>query len=346
MRSEHGDRPRAGAAAAVRLRERLVQVEVDDVEAHVAGPGDAHHRVQVRAVVVERRPRVVHDPGDLLDVAVEQAERVRVREHQAGDVVAGLRAQVVHVHAAVLRGADLHDLVAGHRHRRRVRAVRRVGGQHLGALLAAVLVVGARQQEPRQLAVRPGARLERHVRQPRDLAERSLEPPHQLERALRVLGVLERVEASVPGQRRNALVELRVVLHRARAERVEALVQVEVLRRQRRVVAHQLGLRDLGQLRRPLADRTRREQLLDRHLGHVQLRRGERPAAGPRALEDGERVFAHTPTPVAGSPAAPPRPPRGLGQAVDVLLGAPFRDGNEKAVRILGVVAAEPDSPG
>ena len=34
----HDDRPAAGAAAAVRLRERLVQVDVDDVEAHVAGP--------------------------------------------------------------------------------------------------------------------------------------------------------------------------------------------------------------------------------------------------------------------------------------------------------------------
>jgi aconitase A len=79
----------------VRLRERLVQVEVDDVEPHVAGPRDPHHRVEVRAVVVERRAGVVHDPRDLLDVAVEQPERVRVREHQAGHVLAGLLPQVV-----------------------------------------------------------------------------------------------------------------------------------------------------------------------------------------------------------------------------------------------------------
>jgi hypothetical protein len=48
-----GDRAGAGAAAAVRLAERLVQVDVDDVEAHVAGPRVAHHRVEVGAVVVE-----------------------------------------------------------------------------------------------------------------------------------------------------------------------------------------------------------------------------------------------------------------------------------------------------
>ena len=103
MRSRHRDRPGARAAAAVRLRERLVQVEVDDVEAHVAGPRAAHHGVEVRAVVVERRADAVDDPGDLLDVPVEHAERVRVGEHQAGDVVVGLRAQVVDVDAAVRR---------------------------------------------------------------------------------------------------------------------------------------------------------------------------------------------------------------------------------------------------
>ena len=84
--------PDAGPAAAVGLGERLVQVEVHDVEAHVAGPGDPHDGVQVRAVVVERRAGVVDDARDLLDVRVEEPERVRVGEHQAGDAVVGLGA--------------------------------------------------------------------------------------------------------------------------------------------------------------------------------------------------------------------------------------------------------------
>ena len=280
IRSEHGDRPGPRAAAAVRLGEGLVQVVVDDVEAHVAGPRDAHDRVQVGAVVVERGPRLVHDPRDLLDVAVEQAERVGVGQHQAGDVVGRLGAQVVEVHAAVLGRADLDDLVARHRHRRRVGAVRGVRREHLGLLLAAVLVVGAREQQAGQLAVRARARLQRHVRQPRDLRQRALEAPHQLQRALRVLGVLERVQAGVPGQRRHPLVQLRVVLHRARAERVEALVEVEVLRRQRHVVAHQLGLGDLGQLGGPLArSATPGSSSRHRHLGHVGCGRRERAPA-------------------------------------------------------------------
>ena len=116
------------------------------------------------------------------------------------------------------------------------------GVEHLVAGLAAVLVVGAREQHARELAVRAGRGLQRDVGQARDLRQRALQVPHQLERALRALGVLQRVQAGVPGQRGDALVQARVVLHRARAERVEARVEVEVALGQAHVVAHDLGL--------------------------------------------------------------------------------------------------------
>ena len=208
------------------------------------------------------------------------------------------------------RRADLHDLVAGHRHRRRVGAVRGVRRQHLRLVLAAVLVVGAREQQAGQLAVRAGARLERHVRQARDLRQRALQAPHQLERALRVLGVLERVQPGVAGQRRHPLVQLRVVLHRARAERVEALVQVEVLRRQRHVVAHQLGLA------RPRAARPGRSRTCDAGSSSATgtsgtSGRGRRESAPPRAraLEDRHRLVARS------SLTRPPPPARRRGAA-------------------------------
>ena len=128
MPSRTATGPAAGPAAAVRLRERLVQVEVDDVEAHVAGPRAADDRVQVRAVVVEERAGVVEDPRHLLDPLVEEPERRRVRQHQPRRPLVHLRAQVVEVEVAARVGRDLLELVAGHRHARGVRAVRGVGG--------------------------------------------------------------------------------------------------------------------------------------------------------------------------------------------------------------------------
>ena len=211
------------------------------------GPRAAHDRVQVRAVVVERPAQLVDDRGDLGDVLVEEPERVRVGEHQAGDLVGRLRAQVVDVDAAALVGGDLDRLVAGHRHRRRVGPVGGVGGQHLGPLLAAILVVGAGEQQPGELAVRAGRRLQADVRKAADLAQRALQPPHQLQRPLGPLRVLRRVQPGVAGERRDLLVEARVVLHRARAERVRPGVEVEVAPREPVVVADDLRLGDLGQ---------------------------------------------------------------------------------------------------
>ena len=81
-----------------------------------------------------------------------------------------------------------------------------------------------------------------------------------------------------PGSGDDSLVDPRVVLHRAGAERVEAGVDAEVPIRERREVPDELGLADLGQSRRALAAELRRH-----------LRRGQvvRRARGRRGGPDG-----------------------------------------------------------
>ena len=99
----------------MRLRERLVQIEVDDVEPEVAGPRDSANRVQIRAVVVHQRACAVEDPRDLFDSLVEEPERRWVRQHQARRARADLRAQLLEVDVAAAIGADVDELVTGHR---------------------------------------------------------------------------------------------------------------------------------------------------------------------------------------------------------------------------------------
>ena len=183
--------------------------------------------------------------------------------------------------------ASLTTLQAGHRDGRGVGAVGGVGREDLGAGLAAILVVGAGEQDPGELAVRAGGGLQADVRQARDLAEGRLEVPHQLERALRAFGVLQRVQARVAGQRGDALVQARVVLHRARAERVEAGVEVEVALGEAHVVAHDLRLGELRQPRR-LGAAQLAEQLRGVDRGDVERGALERAPTGRAALEDRE----------------------------------------------------------
>ena len=153
-----GDRGGAGAGttAAVRHAERLVQVEVQNVGAQVAGAGDADHGVHVGAVHVHQPTGIVHGRGDVGDALYEQAERVGVGDHQPGDVVVERILQRGEVEAAVCAGGHGTRPVAGHGGGGRVGAVRRIGHQHGGALAACRRVESADDQRAGKLAV--GAR--------------------------------------------------------------------------------------------------------------------------------------------------------------------------------------------
>jgi len=85
-----------------------------------------------------------------------------------------------------------------------------------------------------------------------DLHEHLLELVGEREHALRRAVRLTRME--IREQRGRAVVDLRVVLHRARAERVHAAIDGVVELRKMRVVPHHLRLRELGksERRRPL----------------------------------------------------------------------------------------------
>ena len=74
----------------------------------------------------------------------------------------------------------------------------------------------------------------------------------QFERALHRALRLQRMEVGEAGQPRHLLVEPRVVLHRARAERVEAAVDRVILLRQAREMPDDLRLAEARQTDRAL----------------------------------------------------------------------------------------------
>ena len=228
----------------------------------------------------------MEDPRHLLDPLVEQAERGRVREHEARRALVDLSAEVIEVEVPARIGLDAFELIARHRHARRIRAVRRVRGDDRVALLAAIGEVRAHEHEPGQLSLRACRRLQRHGREARDLGEDPLQVPHELERALRVLVVGVRMQVAEAGKRCEPLVHARVVLHRAGAERIEAGVDAERAIGERREVADDLRLGELGQ-----PGRARAAQRVG-NLRHREVR-PRRPAgatAGARPLEDQRRL--------------------------------------------------------
>ena len=106
--------------------------------------------------------------------------------------------------------------------------MRAVRDQHFITALAPAAVVGLDHAQTRPLAMRAGGRLQAHAIHRGEHQQRPLQLPHQAQRALgarrRMVGV-KVSEVLETGQR---LVDRRVVLHGAGAQRIETLVQVEV----------------------------------------------------------------------------------------------------------------------
>ena len=101
----------------MRRRERLVQVHVDRVEAHVARPHLAEDRVEVRAVVVQQAAGLVHELRDLDDAPLEHADRRRIGQHDAGGLRAEHFLQRFDIDVAIGVRRDLAHRAAAHRSR-------------------------------------------------------------------------------------------------------------------------------------------------------------------------------------------------------------------------------------
>ncbi len=154
------------------------------------------------------------------------------------------------------------------------------------ARIALRRVIGPEEERAHQLALRAGRGLQGDRVHPGDLLEHLAQLPHQPEGALHRRSRLKGVKVAKPRQARRQLVHLGIVLHRARAQRVERFVHVVVLQRDCREMPDYVVLGNLRQSRRRFPQRPRRKQLIERSGGKIGL--GDRRAAPPRAraLED------------------------------------------------------------
>ena len=279
------DRPHARPAAAVRNRERLVQVQVADVSADRRRAGEAHLRVHVRAVHVDLAAVGVDHRADVLDVLLVDTVRRGVGDHQACQAVAvfgGLGLEIGQVHFPVGRVGHDHHRHASHRGAGRVGAVRGCRDENDVALaLAARAVVGADDQQAREFALRAGVGLQRHGGEAGDGAQRRLHVAQDLRVALDLVRRHERVDAAEPLPRHRHHLGGRVELHRARPERNHRRVEAEVLALEVADVPHHLRFRPVQVEHRVREERRRPGQ--SRRGSPVAGRRRSAPAAAHRS---------------------------------------------------------------
>ncbi len=201
-----------------------MQVEVHDVDAEVAGARLGDEGVHVGSVHVEQAALAVEDFGDAGDLFVEDSEGVGIGEHEARDLVVHLRFQGGQIDHAAAIAAQVFDLVADHGGGGGIGAVGGVRDQHLLARVALGFQIGAHEQDSGEFAVGSGGGLEGDGIHAGDFDELIGERLHDAQRALGVLLGLIGMGSGNSVEARDDLVDARIVLHGAGAERIHAVI--------------------------------------------------------------------------------------------------------------------------
>jgi hypothetical protein len=210
-----------------------------------------------------------HRVADRLHVRLEQPAGVRIGDHHRRDVGAQPRLQGVEVDPPGLVRRDILHAIARERRRCRIRAVSALGDQHHLARIAAGVERRANAQQPAQLAVRARFGAHRHPVHAGQVEQPEGERVDHLQRPLHRFLRLQRVDVGEAGQPRDLLVEARVVLHRAAAEREQAEVDRIILPRQPRVMAHRFRLGQAGKANVAIALKTAEALGRNAHFGDV-----------------------------------------------------------------------------
>ena len=189
------------------------------------------------------------------------------------------------------------------------------GDDDPGAAVAGELVIGAHEEQPREFPGRARRRLQRRRRHAGDRAERLLELDEHPQPTLRSRRRRGGMDVAESRERRRLVADLRVVLHRARAERVSAEIDAVLAVREPGHVPDEVAFRDLGKGHRRHAEVLGGHELLGGPLRQARRAERPRPTPGGRQLED--RRFGRPPEqrrrgrapagrrPVAGHRTAP-----------------------------------------
>ena len=233
------------------------------------------------------------DFGDPANVGFKDAQGVGIGQHQRGDIAVHAFFQLLEIDHAPVIGLDLLYGVTGQVGAGGVGPMGRIGHQDVLAGIPLLFQVGPDQHHAGQFALGSGRRLHGEGVQPGDLAEVILHPLDDFQAALDGIRRGQGVGGRKSREGGHLLVDLGIVLHGARAERIKPDVDAIVLLGQAGEVADQLDLRDLGKI----DDFGPHSQVFEGVLGfgHVQLGQSEGPLPLVADFED-ERFADHRST--------------------------------------------------
>ena len=137
--------------------------------------------------------------------------------------------------------------------------MRRVGHDDIFARITSFSQTGADQHQAGQLALRAGGGLQAHLLHAADLGKHALELVKQRQGALQKVRRRQRMDLRKAGKTRDDFVDLGIVFHRARAERIKLAFDGEIALRQAGEMTQHFKLAQLGKAGDIAAQQTRQE---------------------------------------------------------------------------------------
>ncbi len=234
----------------MRGRECFVEIDVHHVEAHVAWPGDAEHRVEVGTVVVHQTTGRMNGLGYLGYVLFKHSHRVGIGHHQGGNRSIEFRLKVFDIDSTVWQTLYFYNFEPGHSCRCRIGTVRRIRHKHAAAVFVGTAQeIGAYDHKAGIFTMRAGKRVERKLGHAADFAKGFFKSAIYTQCALHGIGRLCRVQVGNIGYAHHRLVDLGIIFHRARPQGIEARIHAEIVTAAVGIMAHDCGLVDLGKCR-------------------------------------------------------------------------------------------------
>ncbi len=87
---------------------------MNHIDIHISWPANTYERIQVGSIHVNKPTLGMDDFRDSLDVRLEHSQRVRVGDHQRGDIFCHMLSQVVCIDCPFLIRFDFFDSIAAY----------------------------------------------------------------------------------------------------------------------------------------------------------------------------------------------------------------------------------------
>jgi hypothetical protein len=113
----HADRTHTGTTAAMGDAESLVEIQMQNIRAKLAGSGDAYQRVHIRAIHIHLAAMIVDDFADFTHRFFIDAVCRWVGDHQGREVLGvlfGFGSQVIDINITVVVGGDDNHFHSSH----------------------------------------------------------------------------------------------------------------------------------------------------------------------------------------------------------------------------------------